>query len=217
MANSFQCLDIASTDQVFFNGLPLVNGSIVSAWNDPDPLLATRTCLTITDIDDPTASNTANTIYNSCYECLVNNYTIVTLELCTDNSIQIKVDLSTFDDIPILNVSYFIRASGRYDTYVGCFKIRSIGQASQEDYNIESPDFFTIQFLSTASFPDCETCSSGFTSGQEYTMCEICCPCTTGETVTEVVVPHPSYTNISSQTIIQFDAITLGGFNGLNN
>lgn len=213
MANSVQCSDITSTPQVFFNGLPLVIGSIVSAWNDPDPNLTTRTCLTITDVDDP-AGITANTIYNSCYECLVNNYTVVSLESC-DSATIVNVDISVFEEIPIGEIAYFIRATSRYETYVGCFKIRAITQFPLIDYN--NIDFSTLEFLSTASFPDCDTCLTGFTSGREYTMCEICCPCTTGETVTEVSVPHPSYTNISSQTIIQFDAITIGGFNGLNN
>ena len=214
MANSIQCQDILTTDSVFFNGLPLVNGNIVSAWNDPDPVNTSRICLTITDIDDPAASLTANTIYNSCYECLVNNYTIVQLESC-DSATILNIDISEFGVIPIVETAYFVRATGRYENYVGCFKVRTFGQYSQGVYNIT--EFHTLEFLSTASFPDCDTCLTGFTSGQEYTMCEICCDCTTGETVTEIVVPHPSYTNISSQTIIQFDAITLGGFNGLNN
>jgi hypothetical protein len=215
MANSIKCLDL-TTDSVYFNGLPLNNGTIVSAWDNSDPSLATRNCVTINDVDDPTAFLTANTIYNSCYQCLVNNYTVVALESC-DSATQFSVDLSQFSEIPTLETSYFIRAIGNTDTYIGCFKIRTINQFSLDDYNSFASDFYQIEFLSTASFPDCDTCLTGFTSGQEYTMCEICCECTTGQTVTEVVVPHPSYTNIQSQTIIQLDAITLGGFNGLNN
>lgn len=214
MANSLQCTDLTPV-AIYFSGLSLNNGMVVSAWDQVSPVDAIRTCVTIDGSDDPSGL-TANTIYNSCYECLVNNYTIVSLESC-DSATIFDVDLSNFSEVPIADQSYFIRAIGRYDTYTGCFKIRNITQYNLTDYTASLPNLFTLQFLSTASFPDCDTCLTGFTSGQEYTMCEICCDCTTGETVTEVVVPHPSYTNISSQTIIQFDAITLGGFNGLNN
>lgn len=213
MANSIQCQDILSTDSVFFNGLALVNGDIVSAWNDPDPNLATRVCLTITDVDDPMASITANTIYNSCYECLVNNYTIVQLESC-DSATILSVDISEFGEIPTIESAYFIRATGRYDSFVGCFKVRTFGQISLEDYLLTT--FYTLEFLSTASFPDCDTCLYGFSAGTESAICNVCYD-GSGYTTTTVTAPHPTWTNGQGQAVVQLNAVTLGGPNGLNN
>jgi hypothetical protein len=51
----------------------------------------------------------------------------------------------------------------------------------------------------------------------ESTICVICCPCTPSETITIVNPPHPTWTNGQGQAVIQLNAITLGGSNGLNN
>ena len=56
-----------------------------------------------------------------------------------------------------------------------------------------------------------------YSSGTESTICVICCPCTTGETITNVVPPNPTWTNTKGDAIVQLNAITLGGPNGLNN
>ena len=56
-----------------------------------------------------------------------------------------------------------------------------------------------------------------FSSGTESTLCLICNPGTTGETAAKVTVPHPNYTDGQNNLIIQLNAITVGGFNGLNN
>jgi hypothetical protein len=48
---------------------------------------------------------------------------------------------------------------------------------------------------------------------------KICNSCTEGgsTTVTQVAVPHPIYTNLNGDSVVQTTAVTLGGFNGLNN
>lgn len=212
MANTLQCTDLAPV-AIDFSGLSLNNGMVVSAWDQVSPDDAIRTCVTIDGSDDPTALLTANTIYNSCYECLVNNYTIVSLESC-DSATIFDVDLSNFNEVPIADQSYFIRATDRYDTYIGCFKIRNITQYSLTDYT--ALNLFSVEFLSTASFPDCDTCLNGFSAGTESQSCQICWD-GSGYTASVVSVPHPKWTNQFGQTINILDAIVLGGQNGLNN
>jgi hypothetical protein len=56
-----------------------------------------------------------------------------------------------------------------------------------------------------------------YSAGTESTICNICCPCTTGETITIIIPPHPTWTNTQGDAIVQLNAITLGGHNGLNN
>lgn len=54
---------------------------------------------------------------------------------------------------------------------------------------------------------------SGATSANtEYVVCQIC-----SGTTSTVVPPHPIWTNGQNQPIIQMNAVTLGGVNGLNN
>jgi len=214
MANSIKCIDNTS-ENVFFNGLPLVIGNVVSAWDDPGSESAIRNCLIITDSDVTGATLTANTIYNSCYECLVNNYTIVTFDSCDGLGITLQADISVFGEIPLTDSSYFIRANGRYD-YVGCFSISTIEQVSLNDYNFVSPDFYEIEFLSTASFPDCGTCLNGFSAGTESQSCNLCWD-GTGYTTSVISAPHPTWTNQYGQSINMLDSIVLGGPNGLNN
>jgi len=55
-----------------------------------------------------------------------------------------------------------------------------------------------------------------FSSGTQSFICKVCCTCTTGETVTEVIVPHANYSNGQNDVVIQLNTIAIGGFNGLN-
>ncbi len=54
-------------------------------------------------------------------------------------------------------------------------------------------------------------------SNTENTICINCCPCSTDELLVAVSPPHPQWTTQQGETVIQLNAITLGGMNGLNN
>ena len=58
---------------------------------------------------------------------------------------------------------------------------------------------------------------STLSSNTETTICVICCPCTSGETITSVSVPHPTWTDIEGNAVVLLDMVQLGGLNGLNN
>jgi hypothetical protein len=214
--NAVLCIDNLTGAEVSFNGLSIGVGSVVSAWNDlSDPENTLRSCLTLTgNTDEPSGSVTAVTQYNSCYECFINNYTTVDLALC-GGGISFAVALSNFGYVPTENESFFLEiTSSRDGTFVGCFEVSSVAQNSKSDF--ESIDLGVVKFLATASFPDCDTCASGFTSGVEYKSCNVCWD-GTGYTPTVVIVPHPTYTNQFGQTVTQLNAVAIGGFNGLNN
>jgi hypothetical protein len=51
----------------------------------------------------------------------------------------------------------------------------------------------------------------------ESTICVICCPCESGGTITQVSVPHPTWTDGTGRAVTLLDAVLLGGQNGLNN
>ena len=54
-----------------------------------------------------------------------------------------------------------------------------------------------------------------FTAGTPYEACVICCPCGTGSTVNSVSTPHPTWTGLNGQVVVQANAVELGGMNGL--
>ena len=51
----------------------------------------------------------------------------------------------------------------------------------------------------------------------ENTVCDSCCSSGDCDTVRVIIPPHPQWTNEQGNTVIQLNAITLGGTNGLNN
>jgi hypothetical protein len=214
------CVD-GSQVKLNYNSLPVQVGQFWSAWDNFDePEIALRTCVIAGD-EEPFPTLTAVTQYNSCYECLVNNYTIVYLEPCDSNAIPFNpiVPLSEIGFLPTENqVLYLELTSFRGDIYLGCFQVTGYEQASESFFNGVDFDFINQIIHSNFSLENgCNECLYGFLSGTESTICEICCPCTTGETVNSVSVPHPNYSNGQNQSIIQLNAITIGGFNGLNN
>jgi hypothetical protein len=59
----------------------------------------------------------------------------------------------------------------------------------------------------------------GLISGGTYFLCDVCT--NDGNTYSGVTVtntPHPTYTNnLTGNNAVQLNAVTVGGFNGLNN
>jgi len=53
------------------------------------------------------------------------------------------------------------------------------------------------------------------TAGTPYEVCLVCCPCDSGGTVTSVAVPHPTWTTLYGQSVVQANMVLIGG-NGLN-
>ena len=226
--NAILCSD-NTPQSVDFSGQSINIGTFISATNgtDPDPLQNTQSCFEISGADEPGGDFTASTeSYTSCYECLVNNYTVVTLVDCLTNSLTLVMDISQFGHIPTLNSVIFGTitspiGSRTEGTYTDCFQITLITQYSENEYvNTYLPDLSTIDQIIHSNFSienGCNECLYGFSAGTESTICVVCCPCTTGETITSVSAPHPTWTNGQGQVVVQLNAITLGGPNGLNN
>jgi hypothetical protein len=215
-SNGVLCLDNITEVDVNFNGLNIGAGSIVSAWDDlSDPEGAIRTCITLTgNTSDPSGRSSAVTEYNSCFNCFLDNYTIVDVTIC-GGIISYSIPLSNFTFIPTENQAFFLEINTESDGIViGCFEVVGVSQISKSDF--EGLTTLDVKFLSTLPFPDCETCASGFTSGNESIVCNVCWD-GTGYTTTTVTAPHPQWTNQFGQTVSLLDAIQLGGMNGLNN
>jgi len=224
-ANSILCID-QSELSIDFSGQTIPIGSFITATQDanPDPLDNINYCFQITDVDQapgPGFTATTNINYTSCYDCLVNNYSVVVFVDCLTSTIECPIKLNQLGYIPTGNSIFYMTLSnvgGRIEgIYTGCFYISQIIQVSQNTYDgyISANDFFTIDEIKYSNYSTCDECLNGFSAGTDYTSCTICCPCGTGSTVTESIVPHPVATNLFGQTVIQLNAVQLGGQNGL--
>ena len=141
---------------------------------------------------------TTETIYPDCTTCNNNTYVAYPFVNCLTSGVQYyTINLTDFESI----TNYGIVRDGSYNCY----------------YIINGCATPTYPTISGVYFRTCIECTSPLSAGTESTVCVICCPCTSGETVTSVIPPHPQWTNQQGKTISLLDAITLGGPNGLNN
>jgi len=227
MPNAIYCYTPSTTEDIDFSGQSFPIGTIITATVSPPSSSVVNYCFEITDNSSVggAAYTATTTTYTSCYECLANNFTIITFDPCVANiGFSFSIPITQLGIIPsesqvfYVNVTYY---NGNTQTF--CASVSQFEQASEDDYiNSFEPGFSTINQIINYNFSlgvngGCNECLYGFSSGTESTICNICCPCTTGETVNSVSVPHPDYSNGLNQTIKQLNAITIGGFNGLNN
>ena len=226
MANAIYCFD-NNPENINFSGQTIPQGSFITATNaEPDPTVINY-CFEITDGTSAAGSFTALTeTFTSCYECLINNYAITILEPC-DASFglpNIQILLSELGYIPSENQVFYLTATNvggsNEGTYTACYQFTGFEQISEDNYNRGLSEYFTIDQIIHSNYSlvnGCEQCLNGFTAGTESSICVVCCPCTTGATITSVSAPHPTWTNNFGQSVYLLDAITLGGPNGLNN
>ena len=108
---------------------------------------------------------------------------------------------------PVISGVYFIYFTGQ--TLPGCY---TIGE--------ETLDPPTEGVISLILYIGCDECNrlQPRSAGTEYFECVICCDCgATGGTVTQVVPPHPVWTDGYGTPVTQLNMATLGGMFGLNN
>jgi len=225
--NSILCID-QSELSIDFSGQTIPIGSFITATQDAnsDPLDNINYCFQITDVDQAPGRGftaTTNINYTSCYDCLLNNYSVVVFVDCLTSTIECPIKLNQLGYIPTGNSIFYMTLSnvgGRIEgIYTGCFYISQIIQVSQNTYDgyISANDFFTIDEIKYSNYSTCEECLNGFSAGTETNVCNVCWD-GTGYTVSVVSnIPHPTWTNAQGQAVVQLNAITLGGPNGLNN
>jgi hypothetical protein len=224
MANAIFCNDGLTEETINFNGQSIPLGSFITATDQTPAPDVVNYCFQITGEDEisGTLSATSET-YSSCYDCLANNYTIISIGSC-DGSIEGSLPITAFGFIPELEQVIYaeinILTINGFSAYTTCFKINEIIQTSEDEYvSVYEPEFSIIEQIIHNNFSienGCNECLNGFSAGTESEACQICWD-GSGYTATVVSAPHPRWTNQFGQTVIQLDAITLGGQNGLNN
>jgi hypothetical protein len=209
-------------ESINFSGQSIPIGSFITAYDGTPAPDNINYCFEITGDDEPSGTITATTeTYSSCYDCLVNNFTIVSLVACDDETITPVFPISAFGYIPIVDQVIYAEIEfndrGNFTTYTKCFKVGEVSQVSEITYT--ESDFSNLNQIIFNNFSienGCNECIYGFSAGTESTACNICWD-GSGYTATVVSVPHPTWTNQFGQAVVQLDAIQLGGMNGLNN
>ena len=222
--NAIFCNDGVTFGSINFSGQSIPLGSIITAYETTVPPDNINYCFEITAGDEISGTITATTeTYSSCYDCLVQNYTLVGISDCLTKTISLILDITQFGYIPIvgtvLNLIVDVPTGRNLGNYSGCYEIIEILQYSEDNYNDLVVDLGFIQQIINSNFSltnGCNECLNGFSAGTESTACNICWD-GSGYTATIVSVPHPTWTNGQGQAVTQLDAITLGGPNGLNN
>jgi len=214
-ANANYCITSSGSESIDFNGQSIPIGSYITATAPGTDVFS---CFNTIDVTQPGSSFTATTnTYSSCYDCLINNYTLVTLSPCDSTStLNPQFDLSQFGFIPTVGDIFYLQITNvggpEEGTYTACFEFNgSIEQLDEASYNLKINEYFTIDRIIFSNFSTCTECLYGFSSNTESLICSIC---PSGETQSG---PHPQWTNEYGITVTQMNAYTLGGPNGLNN
>ena len=224
MADTLLCID-CSVVKLDYGGNIITPGEFWSAWDNLDePEIAIRNCVIAGDEQSFGAQVTAVTQYNSCYECFVDNYTTVRISPCDETlglPDTVDIDIAQFGFIPVENQVLYLEFTNTGRTYegtwIGCYRVEGVTQNAEADYL--TLDLSTIDQIIHNNYSienGCNECLNGFSAGTESESCQICWD-GSGYTATVVSAPHPTWTNGQGQAVVQLNAITLGGPNGLNN
>ena len=87
---------------------------------------------------------------------------------------------------------------------------------------VQASPFGSPNFAASTQYEGCgdclETIEISFTANTVENICLILCddPSSMGTVATQVAAPHPFWTDNQGNTVVQGNAITLGGPNGLN-
>ena len=150
MANAIYCNDGLTEETINFNGQSIPLGSFITATDQTPAPDVVNYCFQITGEDEisGTLSATSET-YSSCYDCLANNYTIISIGSC-DGSIEGSLPITAFGFIPELEQVIYaeinILTINGFSAYTTCFKINEIIQTSEDEYvSVYEPEFSIIE------------------------------------------------------------------------
>jgi hypothetical protein len=146
--------------------------------------------------------------YTDCLSCVQeNNFSFYAI----DCNFPISGEVSSlyFNEFPVGKFYKFCLSDPENPEITTCFCLEILGISP--DFTEPIPDV-----VITGPFNSCG-CESPRSAGTEYNVCVICCDCgASGSTVTQVVPPHPVWTDGYGTPVTQINMVTLGGMFGLN-
>lgn len=201
------CID-SSDIQIISGTTSLTLGDVVGSSPAGGPFAPTNCYSIIGEADSgdtPTLQYSLLFVYDTCLAGFITNDLGFGFEDC-QTSEQIVVSAASLGFVPTPSYIYEMCFSG----VCGCYISTPIVDPSPIDLDPQEVPVYV-------SCDDCLPTLAEFprTGGTEYTVCVICCPCSSGATVNSVVVPHPVWTDNRGIEVIQASAVQLGGQNGL--
>jgi hypothetical protein len=176
-------------------------GDIVSATGD------TTDCYEVISYTSSSSRDGISNNYGDCLECFKDEFTGVIFQTCSDDNTRVTLTAatSTLTFLPDPSSVYYMTFSGVSAQYVGCFEFISFTNATNQ-YQI------TNVGIEYTSCYNCSVVNIPSSAGTIYYSCVIC-----DTTATTVNPPHPVYSNMYGQDVVQLNAVQLGGTYGLYN
>jgi hypothetical protein len=168
---------------------------------------STTDCYEVVSYTTETSRSGLDTEYVDCLSCYQAEFTGVVFSSCTDDndSVVLTASTSSLTFVPNLSSVYYMTFSGASLEYVGCFVFVSFTNAANQ-YQI------TNVGTEYTSCYNCSVVNIPSSAGTIYYECRIC-----DGVATTINPPHPVYSNLYGQDVVQLNAVQLGGENGLYN
>jgi hypothetical protein len=171
--NATYCQDENKPISVNFNGnIP----SIGEVWGTSDINGAPPYCVTITTgVTEVTSTKLLTTQYTDCYDCMSNNYGVVTVQDCFGfKRRQYNLTLESFGFLPTIGATYYLTFLIGSNLITTCVTVNREGirQLTESDYNnsIASGKIGVVQIVPTLE-TNCQSCSSGNSLSYEVQRC----------------------------------------------
>jgi hypothetical protein len=153
-------------------------------------------------------------VYSSCEECSSGATLGLTIINC-DTLVPQQVNVSLNSWLEITGFPYGLPNQVISDSNGICYQVVNACPIDNVNPPFEPSNFYINQLF-------CRLGESNrpllpISAGTEYFACQVCCPCESGGTITQVSVPHPTWTDGNGRAVTLLDAVLIGGQNGLNN
>jgi hypothetical protein len=190
--NATYCQDENRPLSVNFNGnIP----SIGEVWNTSNINGERPYCVTITTgVTEVSSTTLLTTLYTDCYDCMSNNYGVVSVTDCIGGKIRIQHDLTleSFGFLPTIGATYYLTFLLGSDLITTCVTVNrgGIQQLTESDYNNSIADgkIGVIQIGPTLE-TNCQDCLSGNSLSYKVQRC-------TDSETDYVLLINDSYINI---------------------
>jgi len=172
--NATLCQDENNVYTVNFNGN---TPSIGDVWNTSDINGDNQYCVTITTgVTNGSSTTLLTTLYTDCYDCMSNNYGVVSVTDCISGqlAIQYNLTLESFGFLPTIGATYYLTFLIGPNLITTCVTVNrgGIAQLTESNYNnsIAVGKIGVVQIVPTLE-TDCRDCVSGNTLSYAVQRC----------------------------------------------
>jgi len=173
--NATLCQDENKSYQVNFNGN---TPSIGDVWNTSDINGDHQYCVTITTgVTEGSSTTLLTTPYTNCYDCMSNNYGIVSVTDCISGKAPITylLTLESFGFLPTIGATYYLTFLIGSNLITTCVTVNrgGITQLTESDYSssITNGKIGVVQIGPTLE-TNCQDCLSGNSLSYEVQNCD---------------------------------------------